>query len=110
VEIYEVGEDQGRPYFAMELVEGGSLDQFLARQAQPAEIAARLLRTLALAVQHAHDQHVIHRDLKPANILLVSDGVVRGEWSEDTTHHAKLHQSPLTTHHSPLTPTISAFA
>ncbi len=70
VQIYEVGEHQGRPYFAMELVEGGSLDRHLAGRPQPAPEAAALVRTLALAVQHAHDRHVVHRDLKPANILL----------------------------------------
>jgi serine/threonine protein kinase len=70
VQIYEVGEHQGRPYFAMELVEGGSLDKHLAGRPQPALEAARLVRTLALAVQHAHEKNIVHRDLKPANILL----------------------------------------
>jgi serine/threonine protein kinase len=70
VQIYEVGEHAGRPYFAMELVEGGSLDQHLAGRPQPASAAAELVRALALAVQHAHEQQIIHRDLKPANILL----------------------------------------
>src|SRR5262245_6844795 len=70
VQVYEVGEHQGRPYFAMELIEGGSLDQHLAEPPLPAEQAAELVRTLALAVQHAHAQQVVHRDLKPANILL----------------------------------------
>jgi eukaryotic-like serine/threonine-protein kinase len=70
VSIYEVGEDQGRSYFTMELVEGGSLDQHLAGRPQLAPQAAALMRTLALAIQHAHTQQVVHRDLKPANILL----------------------------------------
>jgi serine/threonine protein kinase len=70
VEIYEVREDHGRPCFAMELVEGGTLEEHLAGKPQPAAWAAGLVRTLALAVQHAHAQHVVHRDLKPANILL----------------------------------------
>ena len=70
VEVYEVAEHAGRPYFAMELVEGGSLDKHLGGSPQPAAEAASLVRTLALAVQHAHAQHVIHRDLKPANVLL----------------------------------------
>jgi serine/threonine protein kinase len=75
VAIYEVGEHQGRPYFAMELVEGPSLDKHLSGRPQPAAQAAELLRTLALAVQHAHAQRVVHRDLKPANILLTAGGV-----------------------------------
>ncbi len=75
VALYEVGEDAGRPFFAMELVEGGSLAQYLAGRPQPAPQAAELIRTLARAVQHAHVQHIVHRDLKPANVLLqVADG------------------------------------
>lgn len=70
VAIYDHGEHQGRAYFAMELVEGGSLDQQLRGQPQAPTYAAELVRTLAAAVQHAHDQQVVHRDLKPANILL----------------------------------------
>jgi serine/threonine protein kinase len=70
VAIYEVGEHQGRPYFAMELVDGPSLDKHLSGRPQPAPHAAELLHTIALAVQHAHAQNVVHRDLKPANILL----------------------------------------
>src|SRR5437867_261434 len=72
VQVYEAGEHQGRPYFAMELVEGASLDEHLAGQPQPAPQAAELVRTLALAVQHAHTQQVVHRDLKPANVLLAN--------------------------------------
>jgi serine/threonine protein kinase len=72
VEIYEVGEHAGRAWFAMELVEGGGLDQHLAGRPQPARQAADLIRTLARAVQHAHDQQIVHRDLKPANILLAA--------------------------------------
>jgi serine/threonine protein kinase len=74
VEIYEVGEHQGRPYFAMEFIDGPTLAQQLAGQPQPVRQAAELLRTLALAVHHAHTQNVIHRDLKPANVLLAVVG------------------------------------
>lgn len=70
VQIYEAGEDQGRPYFAMELIEGGSLDQHLKGQSIEPRSAAELLRSLALAIAHAHSQQIVHRDLKPANILL----------------------------------------
>jgi serine/threonine protein kinase len=71
VQVYEVGEHQGRPYFAMELVEGGGLDQYIVGQPQPASQAADLVRTLALAIQHAHTQQIVHRDLKPANVLIL---------------------------------------
>lgn len=73
VAIYEIGEHTGRPFLAMELVEDGSLDKQLAGQPQPAAQAANLLRIVAFAVQHAHEQKVVHRDLKPANILLLKN-------------------------------------
>ena len=78
IQIHEVGEHQGQPYFAMELVEGRSLDRCLAGQPQPAALAAELIRTLALAVQHAHAQQVVHRDLKPANVLIATDFAGQG--------------------------------
>ncbi len=77
VAIYDIGTHAGRPYFAMELVEGGSLDKHLDGRPQAARKAAELLRTVARAVQHAHAQQVIHRDLKPANILLASEDRAR---------------------------------
>ncbi len=70
VQIFEVGESSGRPYVALELIEGGSLDRVLAGRPLPARRAAELSRSLALAVGHAHARGIIHRDLKPANILL----------------------------------------
>src|SRR5262245_10409285 len=70
IEIYEIGAAAGRPYFTMELVEGGSLARPLARGPLPAQEAARLILTLAEAIHAAHRRGIIHRDLKPANILL----------------------------------------
>jgi WD40 repeat protein len=72
VQIYEVGEHEGRPYLALEFVGGGSLDQHLGGTPQPAHVAAGLVQTLARAVHHAHERGVLHRDLKPANVLLAS--------------------------------------
>src|SRR5262249_41626141 len=66
----EVGEQEGRPYLCLEFVEGGSLAQALAGEPQLAGEAARLVKTLAEAVHHAHVNGVVHRDLKPANVLL----------------------------------------
>jgi serine/threonine-protein kinase len=74
VQVYDVGEHQGWPYFTMELLEGGSLAQTLAGTPQPARQAAALLATLAEAVQVAHAGGIVHRDLKPANVLLTADG------------------------------------
>jgi eukaryotic-like serine/threonine-protein kinase len=74
VQVHDVGDLDGRPYFTMEFVEGGSLSQKLAGTPQPARAAAALVATLAEAVQAAHQSGVVHRDLKPANILLTADG------------------------------------
>ncbi len=72
VQIYDVGDVDGRPYFALEYVPGGSLAQHLNGTPQSARQAARFVEVLARAVQAAHANGVVHRDLKPANILLVS--------------------------------------
>jgi len=70
VQIYEVGEQQGLPFLALEFVEGPSLaDQLDGRPQSPQE-AAELVETLARAVHHAHEHGIVHRDLKPANVLL----------------------------------------
>jgi serine/threonine-protein kinase len=74
VQVYDVGEADGRPYFTMEYVEGGSLARKLAGTPQPAEQAAQLVATLAGAVQAAHAAGIVHRDLKPANVLLTAEG------------------------------------
>ena len=74
VQVYDVGDHEGWPYFTMELLEGGSLAQALAGTPQPARQAAALLGMLAEAVQAAHRAGIVHRDLKPANILLTAEG------------------------------------
>ncbi len=77
VEIYDVGDDEGFPFFTMELLEGGSLAQALSGTPQPARQAAALLITLAEAVQVAHQAGIVHRDLKPGNILLTAQGTTK---------------------------------
>jgi serine/threonine protein kinase len=97
VPIHEVGEHEGRLYFAMKWMDGGSIAERSGRRSrreeaqtspsletqegsepphvgcyEPSE-AARLLVTIARAVQHAHQRGIIHRDLKPSNILLDAD-------------------------------------
>lgn len=74
VQVFDVGQHDGRSYFAQEYVGGGTLKQKLAGQPQPPAEAARLCSTLARAVHAAHQQAVIHRDLKPSNVLLGADG------------------------------------
>jgi eukaryotic-like serine/threonine-protein kinase len=74
VQVYDVGDCNGRPYFTMEYVEGSSLAHKLAGAPQPARQAAQLVATLAAAVHAAHARGIVHRDLKPANVLLAEDG------------------------------------
>ena len=70
IRIFDIGEYQGDYYLALELAEGGSLDQSIDGKPQPPRDAATLVHTLTSAVQTAHDRGIIHRDLKPSNILL----------------------------------------
>jgi serine/threonine-protein kinase len=75
VQVYYAGELDGRPFFTMELVEGGSLARKTNGKPQDVHQSAILVATLARAIQFAHDAGIIHRDLKPGNILLTTDGV-----------------------------------
>jgi serine/threonine protein kinase/antitoxin component HigA of HigAB toxin-antitoxin module len=84
VQVYEVGEHDGCPYFSLELVDGGSLDERLAGRPQPPRQAAALVETLARAVHVAHLRGIVHRDLKPANILLQMQKAEGGRQKERT--------------------------
>jgi WD40 repeat protein/tetratricopeptide (TPR) repeat protein len=70
VQVHEVGEHEGRPFFSLEYVDGGSLAAKLRGTPQPPRTAARVVETLARAMHYAHQQGIVHRDLKPANVLL----------------------------------------
>jgi eukaryotic-like serine/threonine-protein kinase len=75
VPIHGTGEVQGRPYFVMEYLEGGTLGRKLAGKPLAPREAARLVERLASAMGYAHRQGVLHRDLKPDNVLLSAAGV-----------------------------------
>jgi tetratricopeptide (TPR) repeat protein/tRNA A-37 threonylcarbamoyl transferase component Bud32 len=75
VQIFAFGDLDGRPYFEMEYVDGGSLADRLGGSPWAARDAARLVETLARAIHAAHRLGVVHRDLKPANILLSGEGI-----------------------------------
>src|SRR5262245_12408277 len=75
VQIFEVGQANGQPFFSMEYVAGGSLAELLARQPPSDRQAAELTATLARAVHAAHARGIVHRDLKPSNVMLTADGV-----------------------------------
>jgi predicted Ser/Thr protein kinase len=74
VQVYEVGEHDGRAFFSMEYLDGGSLEEKIAARPQPPREAALLVELLARAIHTAHQHSIIHRDLKPANVMLTADG------------------------------------
>src|SRR5262249_47731376 len=74
VQVFACGDHDGHPYFEMEYVPGGSLAERLDGTPWPPGEAARLVETLARALDEVHRLGVVHRDLKPANVLLAVDG------------------------------------
>jgi eukaryotic-like serine/threonine-protein kinase len=84
VQIYDVGDVAGRPYFVLEFVSGGSLAQYLNGTPQSARRASQFVEVLARAVQAAHANGIVHRDLKPANILLIPAPQITTELGDQT--------------------------
>jgi serine/threonine-protein kinase len=74
VQIYDSGQQDGRLFYSLELIDGGNLAQKVKGRPLPPCEAAQLVETLARAMHAAHGQGIIHRDLKPANVLLTPDG------------------------------------
>lgn len=74
VPIYEIGEHDGQHYFSMKLIKGGNLADRIPDFAKDPEATARLMATVARAVDAAHRKGIVHRDLKPANILIDEAG------------------------------------
>jgi WD40 repeat protein/predicted Ser/Thr protein kinase len=74
VSVYEVGEIDDQPFYAMRYVEGRSLAELLRDGPLPGPQAAAYLEPVARAVHYAHEQGVLHRDLKPSNILVDAQG------------------------------------
>ncbi|MCI0380556.1 MAG: protein kinase [Gemmataceae bacterium] len=81
VQVFEVGQAGGLPFFSMEYVAGGSLAQYLKDHRPHLRQAAEFVEALARAVHAAHERGIVHRDLKPGNILLAG---VRGQESGDS--------------------------
>ncbi len=78
VVIYDLGESDGLPYIAMELVEGESLQKLIARGVSlPLAAKLRILVQICRGLGYAHRNGVVHRDVKPANILVTPDGSVK---------------------------------
>jgi serine/threonine protein kinase/Tfp pilus assembly protein PilF len=74
VQVYEVNEHNGNPFFSLEFIDGDSLAKKTDGTPQPVRHAAEMVRVLAGGMYAAHQRGIIHRDLKPANILLTKDG------------------------------------
>jgi hypothetical protein len=74
VQLFAVGWDASPPYYVMEHMEGGSLEQMLRAGPLPVDRALELFHEIAVGLAHAHGKGIIHCDLKPANVLLDQDG------------------------------------
>ena len=114
VQIFEIGEHDGLPFFCLEFVDGGPLRDLIDRCPQPPRLAAELVEILARAMHFAHEQNIIHRDLKPENILLTwsappsSASVSMKPGSRDRFSSLVKTPEP-TTVAAPLTPKITDF-
>lgn len=76
--LYDAGVDEfGRPFMAMEYVEGQSIDRYCVERRLSVDQILPLILQVARAVAHAHARLVVHRDLKPGNILVTAAGSVR---------------------------------
>src|SRR4051795_9292458 len=78
VRIYDEGEANGKCYLVMEYIEGKNIGQMIAEGGpMPPSIAARLVRQVALGLEHAQLKGLIHRDVNPYNILVTRDGTAK---------------------------------
>ena len=75
VPVYDVGEDNGQPYFVMRYMNGGSLSERIKAKVLTIDEAVKILAQLAPGMDEAHTKGIIHRDLKPSNILFDGKGV-----------------------------------
>jgi serine/threonine-protein kinase len=74
VQVYDIRQQDGQAYFSLEFCGGGSLSGKLRGKPLVPKEAARIVESLARAMQAVHDAGILHRDLKPANVLLTDDG------------------------------------
>jgi tRNA A-37 threonylcarbamoyl transferase component Bud32 len=78
VRFFGAGKKQGMRYFAMEFIDGESLDKVMSRRGRMTwEEVVELGKQLCAALQHAHEQGIVHRDLKPSNIMVLPDGTLK---------------------------------
>ena len=72
--VYEYGEHDGMPFIVMALIDGGTLADRIRQSPLSLSDAVKVVRQMALAIDHAHHNGVIHRDLKPSNVLFDKSG------------------------------------
>jgi eukaryotic-like serine/threonine-protein kinase len=78
VRIYDFGESSGRYFLVMEFIEGKTIGTLITDQgAIPSPTAVRLVRQVAMGLEHAHRKGLIHRDVNPYNILVTRDGTAK---------------------------------
>jgi eukaryotic-like serine/threonine-protein kinase len=77
-QIYTIGQEGTVPFFAMELIEGPSLEKLVRdRGALDTFTAARYIVQAAQGLRHAHQRQLIHRDIKPSNLMLTGEGIIK---------------------------------
>ncbi len=77
VQIFDIGERDGHPFFSLEYLDGGCLHNKLDGAPQQPKHAAAVIETLSRAIHYAHQRGIVHRDMKPANVLLAGDGTLK---------------------------------
>jgi serine/threonine protein kinase/tetratricopeptide (TPR) repeat protein len=77
VTVYEIGQDGGAVYIAMELVEGKTLDEVLTSGPMPVRQILDVAAQVAAGLAVAHKSQIVHRDLKPKNVMVRSDGLAK---------------------------------
>ena len=77
VQIYDMGEDNGKSYFSMEYVDGQSLRKLVKNNPLESELAAGYILQAARGLQCAHQAGMVHRDIKPGNLLVNQQGLVK---------------------------------
>ena len=102
VAVYDIGEDGGRTYLAMELLEGTNLRHLLDGGVSPLSKALQISSQIAEGLAAAHTRGIVHRDLKPENVMLTTDGVVK------ILDFGLAKTSPLAASHADDEPTMSA--
>jgi serine/threonine protein kinase/Tfp pilus assembly protein PilF len=74
VQIYDVGEHEGHPFIAMELVPGVSFEKLLKTKPPERDVSVAIVRDVARALAHAHEKGIVHRDVKPENVMVDTEG------------------------------------